>query len=172
MASGKGLIRSLNRRGVRSNMSPPAKLETQRLKEPSVCERCGAVYERSVWRHRRLNTAALEKVAWVTCPACAQVREGDRYFGRVLIRGPYAVANADVIRRRVQNVGRRSAYTQPQRRIMSIDSNGKTIEVLTTSQKLAHRIARELEKAFGGKATFKWSDRDGTLLTTWRKETQ
>ena len=42
------------------------------------------------------------------------------------------------------------------------------MEVLTTSQKLAHRIARELEKAFGGKAAYSWSDDDGSLFATWQ----
>ena len=37
-------------------------------------------------------------------------------------------------------------------------------EVLTTSQKLAHRIAREVAKAFGGKPRFSWDDEDGSLL--------
>ena len=36
--------------------------------------------------------------------------------------------------------------------------------ILTTSQKLAYRIAREVEKAFGGRAHFSWSDDDGSLL--------
>jgi len=56
--------------------------------------------------------------------------------------------------------------TQPERRIVSTNWSGKTLEVLTTSQKLAHRIARELEKAFGGRAHFSWSDDDGMLLST------
>jgi hypothetical protein len=42
------------------------------------------------------------------------------------------------------------------------------LEILTTSQKLAHRIARELEKAFGGRARFTWSDREGSLDATWK----
>jgi len=42
--------------------------------------------------------------------------------------------------------------------------NADTLEVLTTSQKLAHRIAREVAKAFRGKAGYSWSDDDGTPL--------
>jgi hypothetical protein len=64
-------------------------------------------------------------------------------------------------------VERRALITQPERRIVATNWNGKTLEVLTTSQKLAHRIAREVEKAFGGRAHFSWSD-DGTLLATLR----
>jgi hypothetical protein len=61
-------------------------------------------------------------------------------------------------------VERRAQLTQPERQVVGIRWNGKTLEVLTTSQKLAHRIAREVEKAFGGEARFSWADDDGTLL--------
>jgi hypothetical protein len=47
---------------------------------------------------------------------------------------------------------------------------GATIEVLTTSEKLAHRIARELEKAFRGAAAYHWSDGDGRLLAIWHRD--
>jgi hypothetical protein len=44
--------------------------------------------------------------------------------------------------------------------------------VLTTSQKLAHRIARELQKAFGGRARYTWSDQNGSLTAIWQQETR
>jgi hypothetical protein len=53
--------------------------------------------------------------------------------------------------------------------VVSVDREGDALEVLTTSQKLAHRIVNELKKAFRGRATFNWSD-DGTLLAVWRRE--
>jgi len=46
------------------------------------------------------------------------------------------------------------------------------LEILTTSQKLAHRIAHELAKAFGGRAKYQWGRADGEagLLATWQSE--
>jgi prepilin-type processing-associated H-X9-DG protein len=44
------------------------------------------------------------------------------------------------------------------------------LEVLTTSQKLAHRIAHELAKAFGGRANYQWADGEAGLLATWQSE--
>ena len=38
---------------------------------------------------------------------------------------------------------------------------------MTTSQKLAHRVARELEEAYGGRAHYVWSDREGVLDARW-----
>jgi len=40
---------------------------------------------------------------------------------------------------------------------------------LTTSQKLAHRIVRELKKAFRGRASYDWSD-DGSLFAVWERD--
>ena len=64
----------------------------------------------------------------------------------------------------------RASHTQPERRIVSIDWTGPRLEVLTTSQKLAHRVALELAKAFGGRNSFRWSSDDGSLTAVWHPE--
>ena len=102
------------------------------------------------------------------CPACEQAKRKEGQ-GRILVRGRFALAHEDDIRARIRNVAARAGYTQPQRRVVSVDREGDALEVLTTSQKLAHRIVIELKKVFRGRATFDWSD-DGTLLATWRRE--
>jgi hypothetical protein len=106
----------------------------------------------------------VDKAPWVTCPGCAQAAAGE-YHGRVLITVSDN-ASLEAISARIANVEQRAQFTQPERRIVASNWNGKTLEVLTTSQKLAHRIAREVEKAFGGRAHFSWSDDDGSLLAT------
>jgi NMD protein affecting ribosome stability and mRNA decay len=165
---GKGLIRSLNRAGTRTKKARPVEVETGRLPEPSGCERCGAIFSRRVWRRRRKATGALlEKIKWTTCPACKQASAGVGQ-GRVLIRGPYAELHEEAVRRRIENVAARAAFTQPERRVSSIERREGTLEVLATSQKLAHRIVHELRKAFGGRASYAWSD-DGTLFATWQR---
>jgi hypothetical protein len=42
----------------------------------------------------------------------------------------------------IANIARRATVTQPEHGIASQDWDGATLEVLTTSQKLAHRIVR------------------------------
>jgi 16S rRNA U516 pseudouridylate synthase RsuA-like enzyme len=54
--------------------------------------------------------------------------------------------------------------------VVSLEADAEGLEVLTTSQKLAHRIVHELRKVFRGRATYAWSDRDGSLYATWRRE--
>jgi hypothetical protein len=87
----------------------------------------------------------------------------------VLVRGGFAAANAPLIQQRIENVVARAVYTQPQRRLVSFERRNGTLEVLTTSQKPAHRIVRELKKAFGGRAAYQWSEDDGTLQATWER---
>jgi hypothetical protein len=82
-------------------------------------------------------------------------------------------ASRALIRSRIENVARRAMVTQPERRIVSIDAiesrDEQALEVLTTSQKLTHRIAHELKKVFGGRTSYNWSD-DGTLFAIWELE--
>lgn len=86
--------------------------------------------------------------------------------GRLLLHGA-AVAAEQEVRRRIANVAARAAFTQPERRVVSVRVEGEDLEVLTTAQELAHRIVHELQKAFGGRAAYAWSDRDGSLRAVW-----
>ena len=169
VSKGKGLIRSLNRRGTRTDKLLPVAAKHP-AQDPTVCERCGAVFTRKTWRQgRTVDDALLAGAAWAVCPACEQTKSGES-FGRVVVRGVYAAANRAAIRRRIANVASRARFTQPQRRVVSADSDGDVLEVLTTSQKLAHRITRELKKTFGGHASYQWSDKDGALFATWQRD--
>jgi NMD protein affecting ribosome stability and mRNA decay len=172
MARGKGLIRSGNRKGVTSGKAPLRRTGSppERGGEPQVCQKCGAVWSRRTWRRdRRVNHALLARAKWSTCSACRQVAEG-QYFGRILLRGAYVRGHEEAIRRRIDNVAGRAGHTQPERRVVSIERGADGLEVLTTSQKLAHRIVHEMRKAFRGRASYSWSDTDGSLLAVWQRD--
>src|SRR5262249_60235864 len=113
--------------------------------------------------------AVLSRPTGTVCRACRSAgrREG---YGKVVIRGAYAAANEDAIRKRIRNVSSRARFTQPQRRIVSVERSGPVLEVVTTSQKLAHRIVHELRKAFRGRASYAWSADAGSLPATWERK--
>ena len=166
----KALIRSLNRRGTRSNLSPLVAQKGRTPADPSLCDICGSVYTAKTWRRNRpLPPKLVNAAAWTVCPGCKQAKSG-KYFGRVLVRSPNAISNLDAIHSPIANVERRAEFTQPEPRIISSKWDGETLEVMTTSQKLAHRIARELQKAFGGRARYTWSSQDGALTAIWQHE--
>lgn len=157
------------RRGTRKDKTPPS-TKTRRLKDPTVCDRCGAIYTRKTWRFDHPVTRELLAAAsWDICPACEQTKNGIGY-GRIVLRQLPPTAGEVVVRRRIDNVASRAAHTQPERRVISVDRNGDGLEVLTTSQELAHRIGREIEKAFGGRCRYSWSDDDGSLFAVWHPD--
>ena len=164
--------RALVRRGTVDGKVMPIDRAAGAPPDPTLCERCGAVYRRKAWRREKAGALrASGRFAWSVCPACVQVEVG-QYFGRVVIRGPRDAGATEALIRRIESVGRRAALRQPERRIVSIDHLGEGLEVLTTSQKLAHRIARALCATVGGRANYTWSDRDGELLAAWTWETK
>lgn len=90
--------------------------------------------------------------------------------GVVHLYGSYVAAHEEEIRRRLENVAERAASTAPARGVVSIERDAEGLEIRTASQELAHRIVHEMKKAFHGKASFQWADRDGSLLATWRRD--
>jgi hypothetical protein len=170
MDKGKGLIRSLSRKGSRDEKKPAGAGRGRRPQEPTICERCGAVFVGQTWRRDHpVNHTLLARAAWGVCSACQQA-SAQAYLGRVLVRGAYAAANEAAIRARINNVTERAQFTQPERKLVSVERKGDEIEVLTTSQKLAHRIVHELKKAFRGRARYEWSDEDGSLFAVWQRD--
>lgn len=168
MPTDKGIIRSQSRRGARSDKVKPVEAATRRLPEPTLCERCGAVFQRRTWRTDRAPSAALlARARWRVCPACKQ-QAADEWYGRVRLRGAFVAAHEAELRRRIANVAGRARATQPERRLVSVERSGRDLEVLTTSQKLAHRIVHELRKAFRGTASYRWTD-DRTLDAVWER---
>lgn len=168
---GKGLVRALVRAGSKSDHSPAAARKGPAVRDQTVCGGCDAVFARKTWRRsaRRLQAAARHGAVRGVCPACRQAANG-RGFGRVVLEGAYVAGHAQELVRRIRNVAARAAFTQPERRLVEVVTRGSTVEVLTTSQKLAHRLARELAKAFRGTVSYHWSDSDGRLLAVWRRD--
>ncbi len=154
-------------RGCRADRSPLVMHKEPALPDPCACDACGAVRVRKSWHHpSTVPLAVAAQMPAARCPACRQAAAG-RFFGQVVMRGPWVLEHAELLERRIGNVARQAAHRQPERRIVDLRRTTGTLEVLTTSQKLAHRIAHELRKAFGGRLSYRWSDRDGALRATW-----
>jgi hypothetical protein len=168
---GKGLVRALARAGSKSDHGPAVARKGPAVADQTVCGGCGAVFAHKTWRRsaRRLQGASARGAVPGVCPACRQAAKGSA-FGRVLLEGSYVAGHADELIRRIRNVAARAEFTQPERRLVRIVKRESMLEVLTTSQKLAHRLAREITKAFHGAVSYHWSGSDGRLLARWRRD--
>ena len=169
MKTDKAMIRSLVRSNAATGKSHPSEARLGRRAEPVLCQRCGALLHGRRWQRpgtAKATAGMLAKATWQTCPACEQQAQ-EQYMGRVLARGAFLQKDPAAIRRRVRNVAKRAEFSNSQHRLVSVERHDDALEILTTSQKLAHRIAHELEKGFGGRATYAWLD-DGCLEARWR----
>lgn len=166
----RGRIRDVDKRATRDRKSPVETPHPHSYRDPTICEGCGAVYTQKTWRARQIGRwIPIDAADWARCPACEQLKSGLAQ-GRVVLKGDAARIHEEELKRRIQNVERRARFTQPERRIVSMERRPDGFEVLTTSQKLAHRIAREVEKLYGGRVIYRWSSKDGELLATWQAE--
>lgn len=154
-------------RRTRSHQTPVA-TSREAFQELTGCDKCGVVYAHKTWRRSAgRSLRALEAGGtWGRCPACRE-RQSEAAAGTVLMRSASLDHLEAALRRRIAHVAERAAFTQPERRLVELRRLPDALQALTTSQELAHRIAREVEKAFGGRTTYSWSDGDGHLLARW-----
>jgi NMD protein affecting ribosome stability and mRNA decay len=162
----KELARERAARRTRSHQTP-VRSHAEGPAELTLCDGCGAVFSHKTWRRSAARTSlALEKGdRWSRCPAC--VRQVKEPAGTVVLTGDLVESIEQELRRRIQNVCERARFTQPERRLLAVERTPAGLKVTTTSQELAHRIGREIEKAFGGSTSYSWSDSDGHLFALW-----
>jgi hypothetical protein len=163
----KDLARERATRRTRSHQTP-VRANTKAPAELTLCDGCGAVFEHKTWRKSpgRRDRALEQGGAWARCPACE--RTASTPAGTVVLTGELVDAMEGELRRRVQNVCERAMFTQPERRLLALERGPAWLKVTMTSQELAHRVGREIEKAFGGRTSYSWSDTDGHLLARWQ----
>lgn len=135
------------------------------LKEPAVCQKCGAVYLNGRWTWKTID----EFVAKTTCPACRRIN--DNYpAGYVEIKGDFFNRHSSEIKNLVNNVERLEKSERPLERIMSIkDEKNKTI-ITTTGIHIARRIGEALSRSYQGSYNFQYSDGEKCIRVSWKRE--
>ena len=138
----------------------------------SSCAKCGAVYHSKRWAHREdaaPMTAPAVKKAAVLCPACQQIR--DKFAqGFVTLQGGFVKDHKEEILNLIKNKETLASHTNPLERIMEITESGGSIEITTTSDKLAQMIGRVVAKAFSGEVEYKWSDDVKLTRVVWTRD--
>lgn len=138
--------------------------------EKAVCKVCGAMWHSKRWalRDAAAMLASNDKSLQTLCPACRKVR--DKFpQGYVTIQGTFAVAHKDEILNLLRNKETRALHINALERIMDIKEGADSIEVSTTTEKLAQRIGRMLNKAYCGDVEYKWSSDDKLARVVWTR---
>jgi hypothetical protein len=144
------------------------------MKEPCVCEDCGAVYAERRWTTASSNMAKGKRTpsdaTKTLCPACLQQRAGEPR-GFVYLDGAFLVSHQKEVEQLLRNEAARAAEDNPLARIMEFKpGDGHKLTVSTTTEHLAQRLGHAIEKAFGGDTQYDFSHENKLARVTWVRD--
>ena len=143
--------------------------------EPIVCAGCGAVYVRKHWSRaaaaRLRAKQAGQPIRVKICSACRQRRSGVPH-GFVHVDGEFVRTHRADIVSLLKNETARAGEDNPLAQIIDWHENGHTDDVLvtTTTEHLAIRLGRALEKAFDGKVLYGFSHENKLAHVWWHRD--
>jgi NMD protein affecting ribosome stability and mRNA decay len=145
-----------------------------RPREPVLCAGCGAVSVRSRWSRsanaRRRVAAAGLPIDVRFCPACRR-RESGLPRGFVHVDGDFVGPHRDSIVRLLHDEAARAAEDNPLARVLDWGDDGTGgMIVTTTTEHLAIRLGRALEKAFEGKVLYGFSHQNTLAHVWWHRD--
>jgi len=136
----------------------------RKLREPTRCPDCGAVYEKGRWIWGTAPAAAHE----VRCPACHRIH--DRFpAGFLTLKGAFLHAHRDEILQLMRNHEAKEKAEHPLQRIMAVSEESGGVTVTTTDAHLARDLAQALHKAYKGELEFHYNKADNLLRAAWSR---
>ena len=147
---------------------------TRKLAEPTSCPKCGAVYSDGRWVLRATVHEDPKHTHWrpaeaTTCPACKQI-ETRAVGGYVTISGKFLKEHRDEIHSLITNEVGRTLEDNPLSRIMGLSENSDHLVIETTTEHLAQRLGRALEKAYSGQVTYDFSHENKVARVSWHRD--
>jgi NMD protein affecting ribosome stability and mRNA decay len=135
-----------------------------KLKEPCVCQECGAVYRRGRWMWGEAEAGA----QGVLCPACQRVR--DRVPAAFLsVSGDFFSSHRDLIVRLIHNIEQRERKQHPMKRIMGSEEQAGGLSFTFTDAHLARGVGKALHDAYQGKLDYTYTKEDVMLRVSWSR---
>jgi NMD protein affecting ribosome stability and mRNA decay len=135
-----------------------------KLKEPTVCTECGAVFHKGRWTWSAKPADADE----IICPACLRIR--DKYpKGLVTIKGGFKDEQHHQVIGLVRNAEEAEKKEHPLSRIMTIDTKPESLVVSTTDTHLPRRIGEALKHAYHGELELHYDKDEDFVRVTWTK---
>jgi len=163
-------MQTMNKRKSMDTASDPYLLKMS-TSEMAVCKRCHAIYYNKRWyldEELYQEKVSLKDTEKILCPACLKIK--DKFPGGVVtLTGDFLHEHKEEIMNLIRNEEERARGYNPLERIMEVTKMGKRLEITTTNEKLAQRIAKSLERAYRGSVEYKWSSGTKLLRAEWER---
>ncbi|HUC16229.1 MAG TPA: BCAM0308 family protein [Acetobacteraceae bacterium] len=137
-----------------------------KLREPTVCPQCGAVYHGGRWQWVERPEDAHEEL----CQACHRIND-DYPAGIVTITGDFVGLHKDEILHIIRRQEEIEKAEHPLNRIIGIGDESGRIVVTTTDIHLPRRIGEALKNTFDGEGSFHYDEHGYFLRAEWWRET-
>lgn len=135
-----------------------------KLKEPTVCSGCGALFHRGRWTWGFAPIGAKSS----TCPACHRAR--DKYpKGLVTITGNFKEEQREQVQGVIRNAEAREMKEHPLSRIMGIERRPEGLVISTTDTHLPRRIGEALKHAYRGDLDFHYDRDEDFIRVNWAR---
>ncbi|MBL8208368.1 MAG: hypothetical protein JNM09_29320 [Blastocatellia bacterium] len=147
----------------------------QAMPEPAVCTVCGDVYADRRWtkpdaERQSTKHPHVRPPHGVICLACKRQADGIP-SGYVYLSGAFLTAHFDEITRLLHNEAARAAEDNPLARIMETKQEPDAqLTVTTTTEHLAQRLGRALEKAYDGEVRYDFSHENKLARVYWQRD--
>lgn len=151
------------RRSLRTPQRRELARQPRKLRGPTCCPGCGAVYRRGRWRWEEVPAAPRAEL----CPAC-RATERDPTAG-VTLSGDFLAAHRDEILARVRACERAANLDHPLQRILAMRRIGNALRITTTDPHLARRIGDALRAAYKGALAYRYNGKNDQLRVSWRR---
>jgi len=135
-----------------------------KLKEPTLCPECGAVYHKGRWSWTEAPAGAHEQL----CPACQRIH--DKVPAAFLkVSGPFYAEHRSEILHLVENYEAKERKEHPLKRIMTSEEHDGELELTFTDAHLARGIGDALHHAYQGDLDYQYTEGDIMLRVKWKR---
>jgi NMD protein affecting ribosome stability and mRNA decay len=136
-----------------------------KMREPTACPQCGAVYRAGRWSWGERPADAHAEL----CQACR--RGNDKYpAGFITLSGGFLRNHKAELLSLIRNCEQAEKADHPMNRIMAIEEQGGDIVITTTDIHLPRRVGEALNSAYDGELAIQYKDGEYHVRVTWRRD--
>ena len=131
------------------------------------CPQCGAAYHEGEWHlHGPVGPGPVDATV---CPACRRI-EDRAAAGQVRISGRFLATHEQEIRQLIHHAEQQVRQTHVLERLIAVDCKDDELLATTTGTHLANRIGHDLEAAYDGTCSYRYSDSEVYLSVDWHRD--